>query len=67
MDGPVKFQEFTYKPDSHVGSDLVVPASTGVQLTANVLANNFAEPSLVGSVNVLIVRLDDKLPYEDKQ
>lgn len=51
----------THKPEPEVGCDLVVPASSGVQLSSNVLADNLGQSSLVGGVDVLVVSLGNKL------
>lgn len=46
------------EPEAHVGRDLVVATPTRVQLAANILANDLAQPALVGRVDVLVVVLD---------
>lgn len=46
------------EPQAHVGRDLVVAAPASVQLAANVLADDFAQATLVGRVDVLVVLLD---------
>jgi hypothetical protein len=57
--------KMTYEPDSHVGCDLVVSTSSSVQLSTNVFADNLAQSSFIGGVNVLIIRVDGKL-YSDQ-
>lgn len=45
------------QPETHVSSDLLVARAAGVQLAANLLANDLAESTLVGGVDVLVVLL----------
>ena len=54
----------TYQPNTHIRSDLIVPASTSVQLASNVLADNLGQAAFVGGVNILVVRLDLELVYQ---
>lgn len=54
-------EQNTHQPDPHVRSDLVIPAPPSVQLPADILADDLRETPFVGSVNVLIIRLDGKL------
>ena len=42
------------EPQTHVGRDLIVPATASVQLASNVLADDLPQPPLVGSVDVLV-------------
>ena len=51
----------TDKPYPHVGRDLVVTAPAGMQLSSNVFANDLAQAAFVGSVDILVVRLDLEL------
>jgi hypothetical protein len=51
----------THQPDAHVCRDLVVPAPAGVQLAADILADDLAQSALVGGVDVLVIREDLEL------
>lgn len=46
------------QPKTHVRRNLLIPAASRMQLSANILADNLAQASLIRSVNVLIVVLN---------
>lgn len=56
----VQLAQLIPQPQAHVGCDLLVAGSAGVQLASNLLANDLRESALVGCVDVLVVLLDDK-------
>ncbi len=51
--------DLVHEPETHVGGDLVVPGPARVQLATDA-ADELGEASLVGGVNVLVVRVDFK-------
>lgn len=51
--------QLTIQPQAGVGSNLVIPAASSVQLATN-RANNFTQATLISSVDVFISRLDLK-------
>lgn len=59
-------QQRAYEPKPQVSRDLIVPASTGMKLSSDVLPDDFREPSLVGGVDVLVVGLGIKLSVARK-
>lgn len=40
------------QPHTHITDHLLVSAATCMQFASNVLANDFAEPTLIGSMNL---------------
>jgi hypothetical protein len=61
------------EPDTHVGSHLIIPRPTSMEL-ATEWADQLTEPTLIGGVDVLIIGLNFKLRskslsecYDDKE
>ncbi len=51
----------TYKPDSHISCDLIVPAPSCVQLSSNLLSDDLRQTTFIGGVDVFIIREDNEL------
>ena len=51
----------TYEPDSHVRGDLIVSTTASMQLASNVFTDNLAQASFVGSMDILVIRLNLEL------
>ena len=51
--------ELVAEPHAHIGSDLLVTGATGVKLASNILSDDLAEATLVGSVDILVDAGDD--------
>jgi hypothetical protein len=52
------------EPDTHVGSHLIIPRPASMELAAE-WADQLTEPTLIGSVDVLVIGLDFKLRSEN--
>jgi hypothetical protein len=46
------------QPKPHIGRNLLIPTAPSVQLPADILADDLAQPPLVGGVDILVVGLD---------
>lgn len=51
----------THEPDSHVSCDLVVTGTTSVELSTDSCSDDFRETTLVGGMNIFIIREDFEL------
>lgn len=52
---------FVHEPKPHISSDLIISRSARVQLSSNHRPYQLAQSPFVGSVNILVVRLDLEL------
>jgi hypothetical protein len=46
------------EPQPHVCRNLLIPAAASMQLSSNVLSDDFAQPALVGCVDVFVIGFD---------
>ena len=49
--------DLVHEPETHIGGDLIVPGPARVQLSTDT-ANEFGETSLVGGVDVFVIRVN---------
>lgn len=56
----VQLAQLVAQPQTHIRCDLLVARAAGVQLPADLLADDLAEPALVGGVDVLVVLFGDE-------
>jgi hypothetical protein len=52
---------FVHEPEPHIGCDLIISRSAGVQLSSNRRPYELAQSPFVGGMDVFVIRLDLEL------